>query len=348
MPTDIKPIRIRLELKNMYLDDFEKVMLKRYGESSTGDSIIRDIIIPSDMPLHNLHYAIQKAFGWQNSHLRRFILPDELQQKLTKGTVKGWTDLVGVLYQPPSEGESDLFWDDDFDPYSRSSVGTWLKRKYKGPYTYEGFYEVPLHAKQDVESITLNEREFEITESFSDFMDRKKDDPETEMRVLGKSRMIDMTLEELNQAILIENGTENLLERLLVDDVIAYPNEQLAENGEFPITNELIYNYDFGDDWEVTITKHDNYDDLLDDHSVFEEELTEIKELVVEKHKPYCINRDGLPVMDDVGGLTGFARFLGQKYEKIDLDPDFGEHELNAWATSMGWRPTKTVPRELL
>lgn len=44
-------------------------MMKRYGESLTGNSITRDILIPADMPLHNLHYAIQKLFGFQNSHL---------------------------------------------------------------------------------------------------------------------------------------------------------------------------------------------------------------------------------------------------------------------------------------
>lgn len=59
----IKPIHLRLELKDDYLSDFQKVMLKRYGESITGDSIIRDVLIPSDMPLHNLHSVIQKAFG---------------------------------------------------------------------------------------------------------------------------------------------------------------------------------------------------------------------------------------------------------------------------------------------
>ena len=50
----IKPIRLHLELKETYLSDRQQVMLKRYGESTTGNSITRDIIIPSDMPLHNL------------------------------------------------------------------------------------------------------------------------------------------------------------------------------------------------------------------------------------------------------------------------------------------------------
>ncbi len=71
----ITPVRLHLELRSDYLSDYHKRMLRRYGESSTGESITRDILIPSDMPLHNLHYAMQKLFGWQNSHLRSFYLP---------------------------------------------------------------------------------------------------------------------------------------------------------------------------------------------------------------------------------------------------------------------------------
>ncbi len=343
---NIKPIRLRLELKSNYLSHFDQVMLKRYGESTTGNSIIRDIIIPSDMPLHNLHYAIQKVFGWQNSHLRRFILHEDLYQALTRGTVKGWTDLVGVLFQPPSEGESDLFWDDNYDPYSNRSILTWLKGKIKGPYNYGGHYEHFENAKEDIEDIVNNPHEFEIRESFSSYYKRKQVDETAEVRVLGRKRFIDMTLEELNQSVAIENGTENLLERLLVDDVIAYTNQELNKDEIFPVTNELIYNYDFGDNWEVTITKHDNYDDLLEKHLVFLEEISEIEQLVLKNYKPYCIHRDGISVMDDVGGLSGYANFLGDKYEQTNLDHDL--RDINAWATSMGWRPTKTVPKELL
>jgi hypothetical protein len=86
---EITSVHLHLELKGEYLTEYQKRMLKRYGESSTGESICRDILIPSDMPLHNLHYTIQKLYGWQNSHLRSFHLPEEVYQKLTGGTVKG-------------------------------------------------------------------------------------------------------------------------------------------------------------------------------------------------------------------------------------------------------------------
>ena len=89
---NIKPVRLRLELISNYLASDEKVMLKRYGESSSGDRITREVLIPSDMTLHALHYAMQKLFGWQNSHLRQFNLPEDVYQELTQGTVKGWSN----------------------------------------------------------------------------------------------------------------------------------------------------------------------------------------------------------------------------------------------------------------
>ena len=58
---EITPVRLHLELQDDYLSDYQKRMLRRYGESISSDSITRDILIPSDMPLHNLHYADRKS-----------------------------------------------------------------------------------------------------------------------------------------------------------------------------------------------------------------------------------------------------------------------------------------------
>lgn len=60
---NITTVRLHLELKNDSLSDYQKKMLRRYGESSDGGSVTRGILIPLDMPLHNLHYAIQNKGG---------------------------------------------------------------------------------------------------------------------------------------------------------------------------------------------------------------------------------------------------------------------------------------------
>lgn len=214
-PKDIKPVRLRLELISDYLSSDEKVMLKRYGESTSGDRITRDILIPSDMTLHALHYAMQKLFGWQNSHLRQFNLPKDVYQELTQGAVKGWSDLVGVLFQPPSEGEHDVFWDDDYDS---GNFNAWLRRKYTGPYKYGGYFEQIDVAKADVQALLDRFEELEIQEPFSDYLKCRQTDPAAEPKVLGKKALVDMTLDEMNAAIVMESGTESLMESLLITD----------------------------------------------------------------------------------------------------------------------------------
>lgn len=338
---DITPIRLHLELVTEFLSSDEKILLKRYGESSTGESITRDIVIPSDMTLHALHYAIQKLFGWQNSHLRRFFLPEEVYAQLTNNTVKGWSDLVGSLFQPPSEAEHDLFWDDD---YKSGSINTWLRKKYTGPYFFKGHYEQYRVARQDIKDLLNRFEDLEVKESFNDYWERKQQDPDAEPKILRRASLIDMTLDEMNASLMLESGTENLLEKLLVSDVLAFEDEEIR--GErFPVTRELLYEYDFGDGWKVNITKRGHYDDLLSDYLVSAEELEEASETVILKHKPVCLTRDGLSVMDDVGGLGGFARFLETIYEGDDKEE---AADSRRWAKYMGWNQKKLAPKKML
>ena len=342
MKNKITPVHLHLELKDDYLSDYQKRMLRRYGESASGDSITRDILIPSDMPLHNLHYAIQKLYGWQNSHLRCFNLPTELYNKLTKGTVRGWVDLVGVLFQTPSESEYDVFWDDD---YRSGSINTWLKKKYTGPYFYGGYMEDLEVAKADINEMIERYPMVDVKESFSDYMKRTKGNEDSELKTLFRAPLIDLTLQEMNSTIYVEGGTENLLESLEVDKAIASDSEKIGSDGLFPVTNELIYRYDFGDNWTITIAKKSDTNDLLKSNTISCEELEEAEETVLTKHKPVCINKDGISLIDDAGGLGGFADLLGTLYESDDK-----EESANAlvWARSIGFNTKKISNKKML
>ncbi|WP_218672697.1 plasmid pRiA4b ORF-3 family protein [Oceanobacillus timonensis] len=338
---EIAPVRLHLELTDDYLSDFEKRMLKRYGESLDGKSISRDILIPSDMPLHNLHYAIQKLFGWKNSHLRKFQLPKSVYQNLTGNTVKGWSDLVGDLFQPPSEAERDIFWDED---YRSGSINTWLKKKYTGPYVYGGNLEHPEAAKQDIQQMLDHFSMIEVQESVRDYLDRMKENPDAERKTLRKAPLIDLTLDEMNATLTMEGGKDSLLERLEADKLLAAQNESMNDEALFPVTRELFYQYDFGDNWTVTITKHADYADLLQQNLIGEEELTIAEAEVLDKHKPICIHKQGINVYDDVGGLSGFAEFLGAIYEGDKSEAS----EARAWAKSLGWNVQKISNKKML
>lgn len=337
----LAPIHLRLELVSNYMSDEEQVMLKRYGESLTGTSISRDILVPFDMTLHAMHYTIQKLFGWQNSHLRRFILSEEDYHRVTNGTVRGWSDLVGILFQPPSEGEHDLFWDDDYDS---GNFNAWLRKKYTGPYYFRGQLEQYEQAREDIETLLDRFPDLEIRESFSDFMDRKAYDREAEPKNLERSALVDMTLEQMNNSLFMESGTENLLEKLLVDELLGYEDAQIDRDG-IPVVNELFYEYDFGDGWRVRITRRMSFSELISGRLVTVQEIQDARMQVIRKHKPVCIAIEGLSVMDDVRGLSGFARLLKEIYQGESREESA---DARRWAKGMGWNDKKVRPEKML
>lgn len=337
-----KAVHLHLELKSDHLDDAEKAILRKYGESSTGDSISRNILIPSDMPLHNLHYAIQRLFGWQNSHLRRFVLPEEIYNRLTDRTVKGWTDLVGILFQPPGECEHDVFWDDD---YQSGSIKTWLKKKYSRPYFFHGIMEDYDMAQNDIKQLIDRFPIIEVQESFSDYMNRSKGKDKAKPRIIKKAPLIELTLEEMNNSISMEGGTESLLERLEVATVLAFKDDVCNNHDIFPVTHKLIYNYDFGDDWTITITKEKDCKELLQKGYISKDELLDAEATVLTKHKPVCIYKDGVFVLDDVGGLHGFVSFLKEIYEGEDKEE---RSNYKAWAQSLGWSKRRILNKLIL
>ncbi|WP_083761109.1 IS1096 element passenger TnpR family protein [Alkaliphilus metalliredigens] len=136
-----------------------------------------------------------------------------------------------------------------------------------------------------------------------------------------------------------------MLERLEVDRVIAVQSEAIDSEELFPVTRELIYNYDFGDNWIVIITKHKDCDNLLKQNIIDEYELEEAKDTVLSKHKPVCINKDGISVLDNVGGLSGFADLLGTIYEGEDKEE---RASVRAWAQSLGWNTRKVSNKMML
>lgn len=333
--SEISVMHLHLELTNEYISEYQKRMLRRYGESSTGNSICRDILIPSDMPLHNLHYTIQKLFGWQNSHLRCFNLPDDIYKRVTGKTVKGWADLVGILFQPPSEAEDDIFWDDN---YEKGNFFTWLKKKYTGPYIYGGILEYPENARNDVQSLLDRFKLIDVKESFLDYMERSKKTDDAEIRILRKASLIDMTLEEMNSTIMLDSGTDNLLESLEISRVLADKDSKMDTGALFPVTKKLIYNYDFGDNWIVNITREDRYTGLVENGLISLDEITYSNDIVLKEHRPVCIHKDGINVLDDVGGLCGFADFLGTIYESDDKKES---KSYLTWAKGLGWKDKK-------
>ncbi len=67
--------------------------------------------------------------------------------------------------------------------------------------------------------------------------------------------------------------------------------------------------------------------------------------LIRNKYKPICINKDGMSVMDDVGGMAGFADFLETIYEGEDKEESANVLVL---AQSLDWSTKKVPAKKML
>ncbi|MCD8232746.1 MAG: hypothetical protein LUD14_13270 [Clostridiales bacterium] len=162
-------------------------------------AISRDILIPGTMNLHALHYAIQKLFGWQNSHLHNFSIPQEDFDALTAGTLGGYTDLCGVLFRFPEDDMSDLYWDDDYK--AGVSVKTWFKKKYSAPFCQYSVGDSYLGNQWEID---------DFRGRFSDFKD-------------------ETTLKEILSKVAIEQDWNFLAERLTVRELFAAERDSVRE-----------------------------------------------------------------------------------------------------------------------
>ena len=129
------------------LNDFKKL-----AQINHGNTISRDILVPSIMPLHNLHYAINHAFGFTNSHLHSFNLFDEDIEMIIGKNYEYYKEYVGVLFNDPYRDNNQDFWDDD---YNGGSPKKWLRCKYTGPHYYGIKEESYRYIKNQIE-ITKN------------------------------------------------------------------------------------------------------------------------------------------------------------------------------------------------
>ena len=201
------------------LNESEKDILKRYGKVK--QTISRDIVVPPDITLHALHYAIQRAFGWQNSHLHHFSLDPSYGCKtvieLTGDTFANWGKLCGRYFRFPvdindEEEMDDIYWDEDYDEGMSHKV--WLRKKYTGPYSYGGIGEhfLAAHTKYNY-AVTANPV-VRVSPSFQEYLANKGKKYPDRTKPIGT-----LTIEEANR--FFESGICELLERLRLDEVLS-------------------------------------------------------------------------------------------------------------------------------
>ncbi len=365
----IRPIRLHMELMRDDFSQAEEVkttyVLQTYGHVAYGDTISRDVIVPDDMPLWALHYTIQKCFGWQNSHLHRFELPQRQFERITDGKLWKYMELTGVVFRSPWMDENEEFWNDD---YESGSFKTWIRRKYSGPYVSLCHGEGIWQCRQDTAQIRDQFAYVKMKPHLGDkteYFGCPVPISENEYRQRGSMEVYTFNDIPIQAAWYISEGScTQLLERLTVGEIFALHdrgiddklvassfipqcfedvmNEELQREIEEclrydsyalqpkirSLTDTLYYNYDFGDNWHVRVTASLGAADLLESGRVSQEELGQAVLLLMEKYRPVCIAQDGCFVLDDVGGMDGFVQFL-----KGINQPDKGKAAVEEWRT---------------
>ena len=101
---------------------------------------------------------------------------------------------------------------------------------------------------------------------------------------------------------LFEEDPFSLLERLSVGEVLdSY--------------QEFFYNYDFGDDWTFRITSPGKPDSCLSQGLLTEAQYRKCSEKLEKTHRPVMMAHDGVMLIEDVGGISGFCDFLELTHE---------------------------------
>ncbi len=378
----------------------ENALLKQYANFNNGFS--RDIIVPADITLHSLHYAIQRLFGWENSHLRQFSLLPKDFTAVTNDMTSEWLDYCGVYFRFPLDDDEELYWDDDYD--GRQGFKTWLKQKYKGPYhTYgprDTYYD-------NQEEARLFETEFE--KRFQEKMASTLDGLTHQIWLGGTYNCL---LERIRISELLvprchplpkkedwRSFTQNSIQKVrtildqcpeeLIDIYIdAVVQSQFSKNSRaiasldsmrakmepklLPFVREIVYQYDFGDNWCISISCDEAYyfNDLFDvadnryivaklkdeeyikdwdfyrvsDDCRVDDTLNELLRIVEWKKLPSCVEADGLNLVDDVGGIHGYIDFIKTLHGK-DKEEARG---MRVWAESLGWSPRMSKPEKML
>lgn len=346
---DRKVLKLHLEL--MDFDEEELEVLRKYGRAQNG--ISRDILVPAEMPLHNLHYAIQKAFGWQNSHLHQFRYEEELFDGLFDDRFITWMAFCGLYFRFPSDDvEDDYFWDDDYE--EGYSFKSWLRSKYTGPYYYGGKKEHFMMAQMRARIFLEENKTVEIGPSFDEHLAGKKGRTSYKIEEVTMEAMKSYFIGGMNellervpvgQLIGMEQTNSEELTACVKDALLSYNAnlKKLAEGIQrkadlgalleatdypvLPLSDCLIYRYDYGDDWTVKI-------------SVVGEVEGELRDRVLKEERPICVAADGLPVMDDAGGVHGYCEFL-KMVKGQGKDAGRGAFEsredAKAWGRMMGW-----------
>ena len=117
----------------------------------------------------------------------------------------------------------------------------------------------------------------------------------------------------------------------------------------YSFTDELLYQYDFGDNWQIRITGSRNCVDLVGKITQDMLDKSNIKARVT--YRPVLLARDGEMLIEDVGGTSGYVDFIRSinTMQRGETDENgMSKTQLKEWAKSQGWHKDDSSDYNLL
>ena len=370
--TPVSTTILHIRLKRSDDDPEVDRVLRQYGGVKFGNTLSRDIVIPSDMPLYALHYCILSAFGFLNEHLHHFEMPNEnMILDYCHNRFGEWKKLCGDLFRDPYIKDEDRFYMDD---YRKGSFRKWQQSKYTGPY----IKELPGESYTDCQN-SIDE----VIERFPYIAILKKDEkgdyfglPQLVRREAvdtyrndDRYNLIafeDAPLDEMKYVV--DGQLFDLRESLQVTDILRCWQTPVSLSAGISASDRTVaslnYEYDFGDGWEFEITRFDSVELLqcvFKGKSITARTYEQACNNCIQNHRPVCIRHEGNYLVEDAGGLYGYIMFLRsihpeEEYHKFmegtvsyDNNGPYDSRESSLmWAEGLEWADKNIIDRTLL
>jgi len=320
----VNPVYLYIEIDNEKCSSKEIKILKKYAGVKLGETIARIVVVPDDMPLGALHYTIQRLFGWINRYKSSFELPDDIFYDLTENNTSKWSNLVGLLFCYPWFEKKSDYANVNYKDNKKTFPEERFREEYTGPYYDNSFFNSYRSMQKFIQDYFSNlevirglHETFNI-DKLTSFSTGKPEQDE-HFRLSAKSLLPSITVSSL----MTQKGSDLCMNKEIMK---VYAKEKLTVNNEYlghkvlPFTNKLIYIYGAESKWKVNILRLENVDDLIKGKVIDETCVEEAKKVVIKKHKPYCIFKNGANVLDDVDNLPGFCEFLLNVFENDDIE----------------------------
>jgi hypothetical protein len=337
------PIRLTCTLRDSYTTPENEAILRQYGDCPDGRTFIRELVVPSDIPLHSLHYALTKAFGFLNEHLHCYRLPDETLKSLCQDRAENLLSLSGQVFGVTNMDDDYPVW---MDTQMDGSFLAWRRKQYTGPYDGHEPREDFRYCLRAIRSFLKRASE---TIEFGGKQVPIQDLPVEQFLRAFPDWFYDVLLERLElSSVLTKAGntptTRNELVRLQqYRDVLGNPPV-------IPFTTQLLYNYDYGDNWIIELERGDDtFQDLIDKGVCTLKAIKAAYESCWQTYRPVCVFAQGLNLVEDVGGVNGFCELLSTLHQEIPKNtPEENlrlikedQENMRLWAKGLDWKDMK-------